>query len=583
MYEENRNQGFDGNGSPDNHREQDTAPNFIMKDSSGENREMEGAPRQDGARNQAQEEGSRQNPSQYPSQPQPGSGYPGQGAGQYQNRSNMEGTYESQQPYTAMNHSRQTGACGSNSGRPDDRGPFTGTYQNGPSYGPHGQGMPDYQMAGSQTGSGTADRHKKAGKHGKMASKVAGITAAALLFGIVSGGTMVGINMAADFIKPDPTYPQVSQAETQQAPSISAETVPSIPSGASAGNAVVMDVSSIVENAMPSIVAINNTTLYQSNPWFGMPQTYEVPSSGSGIIVGQNDEELLIVTNNHVVEDSTSMSVVFIDGTSISAAIKGTDADLDLAVIAVPLENIPSETLGQISVATLGNSDELKMGQGVIAIGNALGHGQSVTVGYISALDREVTTEGSTTRNLLQTDAAINPGNSGGALLNMKGEVIGINAAKYSSTDVEGVGYAIPISKVEDIISSLMTKRTRGGEVVEEGKEGYLGIQGFTVEDSMVRQLGMPSGVFVSGIIEGGAASKTDLREKDVITKFDDQTVRTMASLQELLKYYKEGETVNMTVQTLENGEYVERTIEITLEGKDTLGETTPGEKKANP
>lgn len=582
MYEENRNQGFDGNGSPDNHREQDTAPNFIMKDSSGENKGMESAPRQDGARNQAQEEGSRQNPGQYPSQPQPGNGYPGQGAGQYQNRSNMEGAYESQQPYTAMNHSRQTGVCGSNPGRPDDCGPFTGAYQNGPSYGPHGQGMPDYQMAGSQTGSGTADRHKKAGKHGKMASKVAGITAAALLFGIVSGGTMVGINMAADFIKPDSTYPQVSQAETQ-APSISAETVPSIPSGASAGNAVVMDVSSIVENAMPSIVAINNTTLYQSNPWFGMPQTYEVPSSGSGIIVGQNDEELLIVTNNHVVEDSTSMSVVFIDGTSISAAIKGTDADLDLAVIAVPLENIPSETLGQISVATLGNSDELKMGQGVIAIGNALGHGQSVTVGYISALDREVTTEGSTTRNLLQTDAAINPGNSGGALLNMKGEVIGINAAKYSSTDVEGVGYAIPISKVEDIISSLMTKRTRGGEVVEEGKEGYLGIQGFTVEDSMVRQLGMPSGVFVSGIIEGGAASKTDLREKDVITKFDDQTVRTMASLQELLKYYKEGETVNMTVQTLENGEYVERTIEITLEGKDTLGETTPGAKKANP
>ena len=165
----------------------------------------------------------------------------------------------------------------------------------------------------------------------------------------------------------------------------------------------------------------------------------------------------------------------------------------------------------------------------------------------------------------------------------MKGEVIGINAAKYSSTDVEGVGYAIPISKVEDIISSLMTKRTRGGEVVEEGKEGYLGIQGFTVEDSMVKQLGMPSGVFISGIIEGGAASKTDLREKDIITKFDDQTVRTMASLQELLKYYKEGETVNMTVQTLENGEYAERTIEITLGGKDTLVETTPDIKKANP
>ena len=249
------------------------------------------------------------------------------------------------------------------------------------------------------------------------------------------------------------------------------------------------------------------------------------------------------------------------------------DADADLAVIAVPLKDIPEATFSQISIATLGNSDELKVGNGVIAIGNALGFGQSITVGFVSALDREVTTDGTTTRNLLQTDAAINPGNSGGALLNMKGEVIGINAAKYSSTEVEGIGYAIPISKAEDIINSLMTKRTRNN-IVEEGKEGYLGIQGLTVDDSMARQLGMPSGVFVSGIVEGGAASKTDLREKDIITKFDDQTVRSMASLQELLKYYKEGETVNLTVQSLKDGEYVERTIEITLGGKSTLSET---------
>jgi serine protease Do len=300
-----------------------------------------------------------------------------------------------------------------------------------------------------------------------------------------------------------------------------------------------------------------------------------VPGSGSGIIVGQNEEELLVVTNNHVVENSNTLSVVFIDSVSVNAAIKGTDADFDLAVVAVPLKDIPAETLSKITVAKMGSSDDLKVGQGVIAIGNALGYGQSVTVGWVSALDREVTTEGSTTRNLLQTDAAINPGNSGGALLNMKGEVIGINAAKYSSTDVEGIGYAIPISKAEDIINSLMTKR-RSGAPVEEGQEGYLGIQGLTVDDNMARQLGMPSGIFVSGIIEDGAASRTELREKDIITKFDDQTVRSMAALQELLKYYKAGETVNMTVQTVENGQYVERTIEITLGSRETLNGGTP-------
>lgn len=565
MYEDNRNQGFDGNGIPDNHRAEESTPNFIMKDAREEKTEAKGSEsRMESSQNQEKNENSYQNYEQYQNQrqpqPQSGNSYPGQEAGAYQQN-------QTQPPFSPMNYNGQSAAYGSGQDSSGGRQQFTGPYQHGPVYGSQNQGMPGQQIPLGQTGTGADNHQKKKGKHRKLASKIAGITAAALLFGVVSGGTMVGVNMVADSLKPEPTYPQVSQAETQSSLA-QAETVPG---NSSSGSAVLpLDVSSIVDNAMPSIVAINNTTLYQSNSWFGMPQTYEVPSSGSGIIVGQNDEELLIVTNNHVVEDATSMSVVFIDNTSVNAAIKGLDADLDLAVIAVPLKDIPSETLGQISVATLGNSDELKMGQGVIAIGNALGHGQSITVGYISALDREVTTEGSITRNLLQTDAAINPGNSGGALLNMKGEVIGINAAKYSSTDVEGIGYAIPISKVQDIISSLMTKRTRGDKV-EEGKEGYLGIQGFTVEDSMVRQLGMPSGIFVSGIIEGGAASKTELREKDIITKFDDQTVRTMASLQELLKYYKEGETVNMTVQSVENGEYVERTVEITLGGKATL------------
>lgn len=434
-------------------------------------------------------------------------------------------------------------------------------------------------MGGSPAEPVDHGRGKKAKKGGKMVRKAAGFTAAALLFGVISGGTMVGVNMLADSMKEE-IYPQVSQSETvgetQGEPSaVPPEGImrPDSFAGGQASSALAMDVSAIVENAMPSIVAINNTMLYESGGWpWGPSQTYEVPSSGSGIIVGQNEEELLIVTNNHVVEDANNLSVVFIDSTPVDAAIKGTDADSDLAVIAVPLKDIPADTLSQITVATLGNSDDLKMGQSVIAIGNALGHGQSVTVGWISALDREVTTEGTVTRNLLQTDAAINPGNSGGALLNMKGEVVGINAAKYSSTEVEGIGYAIPISKAQDIINSLMTKRTRNN-AVEEGKEGYLGIQGITVDDSMARQLGMPSGVFVSGIIEDGAASRTDLREKDIITKFDDQTVRTMAALQDLLKYYREGETVTMTVQSLENGQYVERTIEITLGGRATLGD----------
>ncbi len=595
MYEENRNQGFDGNERPDEHKVEESTSNFIMKDANGETPDE--FKTQTVANNQGQENQTSyhvtekqgleksdqqqtyntiganiQNPNESRQQAYgpTGNNYSSYSQIGNQNQPNSQqnrnqGQYQGQpQPY--MGNGYQMGPQPSANG-PMNHGDavhsFTGPFQNGSSY----QQMPGQDISGNGK-----DSKKKQKRRGMM-SKVAGITAAALLFGVISGGTMVGVNMAADAMKKE-TYPEVSQAETV-APSEATE----LPAGNNintrgANNAVVMDVSSIVEKAMPSIVAITNTMLYQSStPWFGRGQTYEIPSSGSGIIMGQNDEELLIVTNNHVVENATSLSVAFVDSTSVEATIKGMDADADLAVIAVPLKDIPEATFSQISIATLGNSDELKVGNGVIAIGNALGFGQSITVGFVSALDREVTTDGTTTRNLLQTDAAINPGNSGGALLNMKGEVIGINAAKYSSTEVEGIGYAIPISKAEDIINSLMTKRTRNN-IVEEGKEGYLGIQGLTVDDSMARQLGMPSGVFVSGIVEGGAASKTDLREKDIITKFDDQTVRSMASLQELLKYYKEGETVNLTVQSLKDGEYVERTIEITLGGKSTLSET---------
>lgn len=599
MYEENRNQEFDGNGNPENHRSEGQVPNFIMTDPQGrsedpgqtardsqniqiqphtENRDQVQELENRGQTQEPENQGQAQIQEHYSQTQKQSDSYA-------QNIQPQPQTYNENQPRPEGSGQNQPyptniyqGAPTANGGyyhqgqpRPEDRSQNGTFYQSGPAY----QQMSGGPTRQPQTGEGDKVKVKKGKKRQGLFAKAAGITAAALLFGTVSGGTMVGINMLSDSMKEE-TYPQVSQSATLEGGAPAADIPGGSGSGASqAGSALAMDVSTIVENAMPSIVAINNTMLYQSNSWFGGSQTYEVPSSGSGIIVGQNDEELLVVTNNHVVEDSNSLSVVFIDSTAVSAAVKGTDAESDLAVVAVPLSEIPTDTLSQITVAKLGNSDELKVGQCVIAIGNALGYGQSTTVGWVSALDREVTTDGgATTRNLLQTDAAINPGNSGGALLNMKGEVIGINAAKYSSTEVEGIGYAIPISKAEDIINSLMTKRTRS-TVVEEGKEGYLGIQGFTVEDSMVKQLGMPSGVFVSGIIEGGAASKTDLREKDVITKFDDQTVRTMSALQDMLKYYREGETVTMVVQSLENGQYVERVIEITLEGKSTLGESS--------
>ena len=420
-------------------------------------------------------------------------------------------------------------------------------------------------------------------KKGGILKKAALITAGALLFGTVSGATMVGVNVAASRFMGNSA---AASAEAEKKEEISKAQTESQGSGQDNGQGsaqgnggyqqgqrnngkAVADVSDIVEQAMPTVVAITSTAVYQSNNygygWFfrGGPQTYEVPSSGSGIIVGENDKELLIVTNNHVVEDSTSLKVAFIDSEVVDAAIKGTDAETDLAVIAVPLEQIKDDTKSKIKVARLGNSDELKVGQGVVAIGNALGYGQSVTVGYVSALNREVRVSNTSTRELLQTDAAINPGNSGGALLNMKGEVIGINAAKYSSTEVEGIGYAIPISKAEDIMNQLMNRKTMNP--VEEAKRGYLGIQGTSVDEESAAAFGMPRGVYVYKILEEGAAAQSDLREKDIITRVDGQSVRNMTDLQELLACYEMGEQIDLTVQSQKDGEYQERTVTIAL------------------
>ena len=407
--------------------------------------------------------------------------------------------------------------------------------------------------------------------------KTAWIVLSAVLFGTVAGTVMTGVQIASSgmvsqffaIVSSDEKLPE--QGEELLPEPFPGGNIPGILPEVPAVPAPATDVSQVVGEAMPAVVAVASTAVYQMPDfgfgWFfgGGSQSYEVPSSGSGIIIGENDTELLIVTNNHVVQDTVSLKITFVDDTAVDAAVKGTDPDTDLAVISVPLDQIPQETKEKIAVARLGDSDGLKVGQGVIAIGNALGYGQSVTVGYVSALNREIKTSDGNTRVLLQTDAAINPGNSGGALLNMKGEVIGINAAKYSSTEVEGIGYAIPVSSVQDILDELMNRKTRS-EVAEE-KRGYLGIQGTTVDEDAATAFGMPKGVYVYKILKDGAAADSQLREKDIITKLDGMTVKSMQELQKFLKGYETGETIELLVQRQEDGQYKEIQIPVTLTG----------------
>lgn len=401
-------------------------------------------------------------------------------------------------------------------------------------------------------------------KKNSWARKAAGITAAAVLFGTVAGGVMTGVNYVGARLTGLADITATAPAETEGTTTAQVpETSAASNNGSTTAVSTVTDVSSIAEKAMPSLVAINDTMTVEQNNFFGMPQTYQAQSSGSGIIVGQNDTELLIATNNHVVSGATDMKVTFTDSTQVAAAVKGTDSATDLAIIAVKLSDIPSDTMSKIKVATLGNSDNVKVGQQVIAIGNALGYGQSLTVGYISALDREITDENGIQHTYIQTDAAINPGNSGGALLDLNGNVIGINAAKNASTEVEGMGFAIPISKAQEILNNLMTKKTR--EAVDESAQGYLGIQGTNIDANASKEYGMPVGIYVYKIVEGGAAANSDLKEKDIITKFDGQSVTNMEELKQMLTYYEGGSTVSLTEQSLVNGSYVEHEVQITL------------------
>ena len=328
-----------------------------------------------------------------------------------------------------------------------------------------------------------------------------------------------------------------------------------------ANSSVTSDISTIVENAMPSIVSITNMSVQKVQSFFGGYQEVPSESAGSGIIIGQNDTELLVVTNNHVVENSETLTVTFCNEESVEAAIKGTDSARDLAVVAVPLDSIPSDTMSQIKTAVIGSSDSLKVGEPAIAIGNALGYGQSVTTGIISAKERTIDGYDG---DYIQTDAAINPGNSGGALLNINGEVIGINSAKISDSTVEGMGFAIPISDVSDIIQNLMNKETR--TKVAEDEQGYLGIKGYDVNETGAQMYNMPTGVYIAEVTKNGAAEKAGLSKGTIITAFEGSTISSMDSLKEQLAYYKVGEKVTLTIQVPENnGEYTESDVEVTL------------------
>ncbi len=381
------------------------------------------------------------------------------------------------------------------------------------------------------------------------------VVASAAVFGGVAGGAFYGI--AGNQIK---KLDALTNTTTEVASTTSAATTQSLSltSTASVGNG--MDVSTIAENVMPSVVAINISAIVEQQGMFGYTQQYEAEGSGSGIIIGENDSELLMVTNNHVVSDATTVNVTFADGESYEAQVKSTDSDTDLAIVVVKLSDIKESTMNQIKIATIGDSDSLKVGEQVVAIGNALGYGQSVTTGIVSAKDR---TNSTNTTPLIQTDAAIIPGNSGGALLNMKGEVIGINSSKYSDTTVEGMGYAIPITAVQDRLDDLMNRQTR--EKVDESEKGYLGISCATVSSDVSEAYGIPEGVLVTDVASKSAAEKAGIKANYVITKIDGQSISSAEELTEKLNYYAVGETVPITYEYLKDDAYVEKTVDVTL------------------
>ena len=385
-------------------------------------------------------------------------------------------------------------------------------------------------------------------KEKKKMPKFIKVISLALVFGIVASVAFQATNLVADRF--------LGTTESREVKSVDNTKI-----SQSTGETAKSDIASIAEEVMPSVVSITNLSVQQVQSFFGGIQEQESKSVGSGIIISQNDSELLIITNNHVVEGNETLTVSFVDEESVEAQVKGTDATKDLAVIAVLTKEIKDTTMDQIKVASLGNSNQLEVGESVNAIGNALGYGQSVTSGIVSATGRELD---GIDEKLIQTDAAINPGNSGVALLNANGEVIGINTAKVATDTVEGMGYAIPISSVSDIIENLMNQETK--TKVSEAEQGQLGIQGVDVTADSSEMYNMPTGVYVSEVIAGGGAKKAGITKGSVITGINGTSIDGMQALKEQLQYYRAGETVKITVATPEkNGEYAKRDVEVTL------------------
>ena len=432
-------------------------------------------------------------------------------------------------------------------------------------------GYTTYQMGGT-TGSNNTEP-KKTPKHGGYFRKAMVSVSLGLFFGLFAGIGFYAVQQGTGMLKTGTDTAVVGEVASEAA----TESSQSTPQLATNVTYVESDVSDVVEKVMPAMVSIVNNFTETANV-FGQQYTQEEAASGSGIIVGKTDDELLIVSNNHVVESADTLTVTFIDGSEAQAQVKGLDSDMDLAVIAVSLNDLSDDTKNAITVATLGSSDDLKLGEPVIAIGNALGYGQSVTNGIVSALNREITLEnGSTglengsTGTFIQTNAAINPGNSGGALLNMNGEVIGINSNKIGGTAVEGMGYAIPITSASPIIADLMERQTR--TKVAEDEVGYIGISLQEVTSQISQMYNMPEGIYVVSVEEGSAAANAGIMKGDIITKFDGSSISSYSDLQKTLQYYAAGDSVTVTVQRPQNGEYV--SVELNL----TLG-SRPADKK---
>ena len=449
--------------------------------------------------------------------------------------------------------------------------------------------------------------HKKPRKkrnfsgNNSFGKKAATAVALAVIFGLVAGAVFQGVNIAADKYRGNDSSTTIGKTETVTGTEDS--------TGSSSADSTVKDivaesgtVAGVAQATMSSIVAITSVSVQEIPSFFGYgTRQYQSAGSGSGIIVGENDSELLIATNNHVVSGATTLTVCFAgsdvvgaeeetqamassgstgfgsDGdvdvdNAVSAKIKGTDEENDLAVVAVEKSDIPDETMEEIKIAQLGSSDDLVVGEQVVAIGNALGYGQSVTSGWVSALNRSISTEDGEASGLIQTDAAINPGNSGGALLNMNGEVIGINAAKYADSQVEGMGYAIPISKAEPILEELMNRETRD-KVEDSSKVGYMGVKAADLTTEAIQMYNMPAGAFITEVTEGGAADNAGIKKGDIIVKLDGQKVSGKDDLVDKLQYYEAGENIEVVISRANSGEYKEQTIEVTLGSKPSSDE----------